>query len=244
LLVSIIFDFFLLSTHPASDMAKRNTRRNSPQSSEFSDDGANEAVGWQAQKSASTRNSIVEAAIKSFVELGYASTTTTAIAERAGLSRGAMLHHFPSKVDIVRAAVDYLHAKRLKAIRKSNAKVPSEGDRVRQGVDAYWSHVQHPLFVAFFELSVAARTDPELASILRPAQEAFERESLQTTVDVFPEWHGDTEYFELAFDLSRYLLEGMAISFLTHKETKRDKRVLQFLEDSLRELRRKSAAAR
>src|SRR5579871_6267699 len=80
-------------------------------------------AGWQAQKSASTRTLIIEAAIKCLVELGYARTTTTVIAEKAGLSRGAMLHHFPSKMGIVRAAVDYLHAKRLRAFRKAMAKV-------------------------------------------------------------------------------------------------------------------------
>ena len=193
-------------------------------------------LGWQAQKSASTRNLIVEAAVKCFVDLGYARTTTTVIAEKAGLSRGAMLHHFPSKLDVVRAAVDYLHAKRLRALRKAMAKDSRDGDHVHQGVDTYWSHVNHPLFVAFFELAVAARTDRELADILRPAQESFEREWHQATLEVFPEWRGKGENFDLAFDLSRYLLEGMAISFLTHKETERDKRVLGYLEQKIREL--------
>src|SRR5687767_13834636 len=118
-------------------------------------------AGWQAQKSASTRNLIIEAAIECFIKLGYARTTTTAIAERAGLSRGAMLHHFPSKIDIVRAAVEHLHAKRLRAFRKSAQRAAPGGDRVAQSVEAYWAHAKHPMFVAFFELSVAARTDPE-----------------------------------------------------------------------------------
>ena len=220
-------------------MAKRSNRRTgSRQEASVADAEQPAAAGWQAQKSASTRSLIVDAAIKCFVDLGYARTTTTAIAERAGLSRGAMLHHFPSKIDIVRAAVDHLHAKRLKALRKAMMRPSGETDSVRQGVDAYWSHVKHPMFVAFFELSVAARTDDELASILRPAQEAFERDWNKATRDVFPEWHGNQEAFELGLDLSRYLLEGMAISFLTHKENERDKRVLQYLEDKLRELRR------
>jgi AcrR family transcriptional regulator len=195
------------------------------------------SLGWQAQKSASTRNLIIEAAIKCFVELGYARTTTTVIAEKAGLSRGAMLHHFPSKIAVVRAAVEHLHAKRLRAFRKSMAKPAGAGDHVRQGVDAYWSHVKHPMFVAFFELAVASRTDPELASILRPVQESFDREWHDTALDLFPEWRGKGDKFDLALDLSRYVLEGMAISFLTHKETERDKRVLRYLEEKLRELR-------
>ncbi len=193
-------------------------------------------VGWQAQKSASTRTQIIESAIKCLVELGYARTTTAVIADRAGLSRGAMLHHFPSKMDIVRAAVDYLHAKRLRAIRKAMAKEPVDGDHVKLGVQSYWAHVKHPWFVAFFELAVAARTDKELAAILFPAQEAFEREFYTTSLDLFPEWKRKGEKFLLGFDLSRYVMEGMAISFLTHKETERDQRVLRYLEEKLKEL--------
>lgn len=199
-------------------------------------ESASETLGWQAQKSASTRNLIIEAAIKCFVDLGYARTTTTLIAQQAGLSRGAMLHHFPSKLDIVRAAVEYLHAKRLRAFRKAVSKPSITGDHVHQGVEAYWAHVRHPLFVAFFELAVAARTDNELADILRPAQESFEKEWYDAALEVFPEWRGRGEKFDLALDLSRYVLEGMAVSFLTHKETERDKRVLKYLEEKIRDL--------
>jgi len=206
-------------------------RRNSPR------EDSQEPAGWQAQKSAATRNLIVEAAIKCFVDLGYARTTTTAIADKAGLSRGAMLHHFPSKVDIVRAAVEHLHAKRLRAFRRAVQRSPVEGDRVRSNLDAYWQHVRHPMFVAFFELVVAARTDPELAAILRPAQEAFEDEWHRTAREVFTEWRTDDPNFDVALDLTRYVLEGMAISFLVHKEDERDRRVLNYLEDKLRELR-------
>jgi len=193
-------------------------------------------LGWQAQKSASTRTQIIESAIKCFVEYGYSRTTTPLIASKAGLSRGAMLHHFPSKLAVVRAAVEYLHAKRLRAFRKAVLKPTTDGDHVRQSVEAYWQHVRHPMFVAFFELAVAARTDKELADILKPAQEGFEREWYQAAVELFPEWKGSGDRFDLGFDLARYVMEGMAISFLTHKETERDKRVLQYLEEKLKEL--------
>lgn len=197
-----------------------------------------EILGWQAQKSASTRNAILESAINCIVELGYAGTTTTAIASKAGLSRGAMLHHFPSKIDVVRAAVEHLHNKRLKAFRRAMTRSAPPGvDRVLLGVDAFFDHVRHPLFVAFFELSMAARTDPELAGILRPTQEAFEREWYRTAREVFPEWKGREEQFDIALDLSRYVMEGMAISFLTHRGTERDKRVLEYLVAKLHELR-------
>jgi AcrR family transcriptional regulator len=201
-------------------------------------DGATEELGWQAQKSAATRNAILDSAIACIVEYGYRGTTTTAIAQKAGLSRGAMLHHFPSKLDIIRGAVEHLHSKRLKAFRRAMTRAPASGqDRVLLGVDAFFDHVRHPLFVAFLELSLAARTDPELAGILQPTAEAFEREWYQTAKEVFPEWRGRDEQFDIALDLSRYVMEGLAISSLTHRGGDRDRRVLRYLADKLHELR-------
>ncbi len=197
--------------------------------------------GWQAQKSAATRRLILDSAIRRFVELGYARTTTTAIAEEAGLSRGAMLHHFPSKIDVVKGAIEYLHSKRLKAFRRAMSRPidPTE-DRIMLAVRAFWEHVQHPMFVAFFELSVAARTDPELAAILRPSQEAFEREWYATARDVFPEWENAGPQFDLALNLSRFVLEGMAVSFMTQADAAQGERLLVYLADKLRELRSSS----
>jgi AcrR family transcriptional regulator len=195
-----------------------------------------EEPGWQAQKSALTRTQITEAAIRCFVEHGYSQTTTTLIADKAGLSRGAMLHHFPSKLAVVTASVEYLHAKRLRAFRKAVNRPSVNGDHLRQSLEAYWAHVHHPMFVAFFELAVAARTDKELAAILRPAQEAFEKEWYDAAVEVFPEWKGRGVKFDIALDLVRYVIEGMAISFVTHKESERDKRILEYLDEKIHEL--------
>ena len=176
--------------------------------------------------------------MRCFVELGYSGTTTTVIANKAGLSRGAMLHHFPSKIDIVRAAVEHLHAKRLKAFRKSIDRLPRDGSRPRRALEAYWEHVKHPMYVAFLELWVAARTDPELAAILAPAQDSFEREWYSTAVDLFPEWKESGENFDLALDLVHYVMDGMAVSFLTHEHGDQEKRLLNYLEDQLRALAR------
>lgn len=211
-------------------MTERATRANEPE--------PEKEPSWQAQKSAATRKLIIEAAIRCFVDLGYASTTTTRIARAAGLSRGAMLHHFPSKLDIVKAAVEHLHAKRLRAFRRATAQAPPAGKgRVHIAVQAFWQHVRHPMYVAFFELSVAARTDPDLEAILKPAQAAFDAEWHKTASEVFPEWSSDEAALDLALDLCRYLLEGMAVSALTRDEPEREQHLLEYLEDTLRTLR-------
>ncbi|HKJ15937.1 MAG TPA: TetR/AcrR family transcriptional regulator [Xanthomonadales bacterium] len=195
--------------------------------------------GWQARKSAATRNQIITAAIQCIVELSYSNTTTLKIAEKAGLSRGATLHHFPSKMDIIRAAVEYLHEKRLQAFRRSIKEIPNDADLPRMAVRAYWAHVNHPIYVAFFELSVAARTDEDLRNILRPAQLAFDKEWYEIAREVFPEWQSDPEAFDLALDLCQQLMEGMAISRFTHAREDDKEVLLNYLEQKIRELKPK-----
>jgi AcrR family transcriptional regulator len=192
--------------------------------------------GWQAQKSAATREQILSAAVRCIVDLGYSRTTTMKIAERAGLSRGATLHHFPSKLDIIRAAVDYLHERRLRAFRTSVQSIPDGSDRIKAATDAYWAHATHPIFVAFFELSVAARTDKELRKILHPAQQSFDEEWYKVAQEVFPEWQSDKEAFDLALSLVQHLMEGIAVSGITHPRSDGHEKLHQYLVETLREL--------
>ncbi|MFK7956300.1 MAG: TetR/AcrR family transcriptional regulator [Lysobacterales bacterium] len=192
--------------------------------------------GWQAHKSSSTREQILNAAVQCILTIGYANTTTMMIAREAGISRGATLHHFPSKLDIIKATVDFLYGKRIRALRNSTKGLPQEGDRVKLAVRAYWEQVSHPLFIAFFELSVAARHDEELRKILVPAQRKFDKEWYLAALEGFPEWEADEEAFNLALSLTQKLMEGIAISHLMHPREGTDEPLLEFLETQIRAL--------
>jgi AcrR family transcriptional regulator len=193
--------------------------------------------GWQARKSAATRDQIISSATRCIVELSYSKTTMMKISEKAGLSRGATLHHFPSKKDIIRAVVDYLHDKRIQAFRRAIREIPEDADMAHLAVQAYSVNVNHPIYTALFELSVAARTDDELREILHPAQLAFDREWYETAWDLFPDWHSDRKSFDLALNLCQQLMEGMAISNLTHARDHDRDQLLSYLEEKVRELR-------
>ena len=117
--------------------------------------------GWQARKSAATRDQIVGAAIRCIVESSYSKTTMMRISERAGLSRGATLHHFPSKMDIIRAVVAFLHEKRIQAFRRSIKEIPANADMAHMAIQAYSDHVNHPIYVALFELSIRPGVVPD-----------------------------------------------------------------------------------
>jgi AcrR family transcriptional regulator len=194
--------------------------------------------GWQARKSASTRLQIVEATLRCFVKLGYFHTTTPAIAEEAGLSRGAMLHHFPSRMDVVRAAVQHLHAKRLIAFRAAVDGLPAGANRAHAALRAHWAQLRHPLYSVFIELYVAARTDPELADILEPADAAFVRELRATATEVVPEWRDRGRNFDLGYDLVICALQGLALNMLRNHETEPNEEFLRYLEQRVDELAR------
>lgn len=166
----------------------------------------------QSLKSAQTRAKLIDATIRCIVKVGYANTTTPQVAAEAGLSRGAMLHHFENGAAIIKAAIVELHEKRLRAFRRA---ADTENHDVDTLVRTYWRQVQKPAFVAFHELALAARTHPELARILQPLQVEYRERFNQQAVQLFPEWQTDPERFRLAMTLSQTMLEGMAINLLT-----------------------------
>jgi AcrR family transcriptional regulator len=121
----------------------------------------------QAERSAATQEKLLDAALECLVELGYSGTTTTVVAERAGVSRGAQLHHFPTRAALVAAAVEHLYARLTDAYQTRFARHHGT-DRLRAAIDLLWSMFTEPRYTAVLELFTAARTDAELRAHLRP----------------------------------------------------------------------------
>lgn len=117
----------------------------------------------QAQRSAAMRVRLLDATIDCLVTYGYAGTTTPRIAELAGVTRGAQVHHFRSKEDLVVAAVEHLAQQRTQAAIRELGQVDSIPDPVTTALDFLWESHQGPMFIATVELWVAARTDRALA---------------------------------------------------------------------------------
>ena len=192
--------------------------------------------GWQAEKSALMRQQILEAAIRCFVKLGYARTTTTEIAQEAGVSRGAMVHHFSNKERLIKAAVEHLHDRRVASFRDAIANIDPKSDRQTEGIERYWDLLSDPTFVAFHELTFAARTDPTLEAIVGPAVREFEAEWYEQAKQSFPEWADTGRLFDLAMDLTQFLMEGMAIHSMMDDNSARYQRLRRYLVNRLKEI--------
>ncbi len=117
----------------------------------------------QAQRSAETRTRLLEATIECLVKYGYAGTTTPRVAEMAGLTRGAQVHHFGSRDDLMLAAIQHLATTRTATV------VPEYGLRMARAqepleaiLDIVWDIHTDAMFIPIVELWVAGRTDPTL----------------------------------------------------------------------------------
>jgi AcrR family transcriptional regulator len=124
----------------------------------------------QEERRAATRGALLDAAIACLVDHGYEGTTTGRVCERAGLSRGAHLHHFGTRPALVAAALEELAMRRLDEIRGELASLPPGEERIEQALDAIWGWFTGPLFQASIDLAAAARTDEELRAQLAPVE--------------------------------------------------------------------------
>jgi len=126
----------------------------------------------QAERSASTRTALLDAAIETLIDSGYASLTTRRVGERAGLSQGAQQHHFRSKADLVAAAIGRLFEHVVAAALSSPIEADTERGRAEALLDRVWEVDDHPIAHAVIDVLVAARTDDALARTVRPVVKA------------------------------------------------------------------------
>ena len=170
---------------------------------------------WQQRKSALTRQRIVEAGFQCLVENGYSGLTTAAVAERCGLSRGAMHHHFPTRLELVADVVDHVFYQRMQGFLRdyfAALKVRGEEEMVEVACSAHWQSVQTREYAAYLELAAAARTDAELAHYFDPAARRYDEVWVAEMIEAFPQYRDHWDALKLANDIVTTTHIGMVMS--------------------------------
>ena len=180
----------------------------------------------QQERSRATQQRLLEATVECLVERGWSGATTTVIAERAGVSRGAQLHHYPTRAALVLAAVTHLADRRADELREEAGNLTADrGERLDRVIDMLAALFTGPLFVAALELWVAARTDPELRSALVPLEDRVGREMHRLTVQLLEADEtrpGVREAVQATLDL----LRGLGVANLLHDDSRRRAQLL------------------
>ena len=153
------------------------------------------------------------ATIDCIVDKGYAGASTTEICKRAGVSRGAQLHHYPTKAQLVAAAVEWLFETRHAELRDKMARV-GEADRLDAAGDALWEIYSGPTLQAWMELVVASRTDPALRDRVAGVDRRFFEQAQLTFARVF----GDTPQTAAATRMLTSLFDGLALHYVINPD--------------------------
>ncbi len=196
------------------------------------------APARQQDRSRLTQRRLLDATVECLIEVGWAATTTTLVAERAGVSRGAQLHHYPTKAALVLAAVEHLIRRRGEELQAEAATLPSlpSVQRVDRVVDLLAATFTGPLFAAALELWVAARTDPSLREALVPVEAQFGRDVHRLAVTLLgadESRPGVRQTVQATLDLLRGL--GVA-NLLTDDTVRRDALLAEWKQQLVRHL--------
>lgn len=125
--------------------------------------------GRQQEKSAEARRRICEATLDCLAEHGYHGTSTTRIVQRAGVSRGALQHHFPTKEDVIVATTHHLFRQVIGATERRARRLQAGPEGFRAFIDYLWGKLfDTPRYSAMLELMIAARTDDSLQARMLP----------------------------------------------------------------------------
>ena len=169
----------------------------------------------QAERTATTRAALLAATVDTLVERGYRATTTQDVARRAGVSYGALLHHFPTTGGLLSAALEHVLEARIAEFRKAMADLPPGTATRDAAIDVLWSMFKGPTFTAWLEMSVAARTDTELAQAFERVAREFAETSVEQYREMFPEdAAADPELPRIAIAMLFTFLDGLAMARL------------------------------
>lgn len=163
----------------------------------------------QALKGENLRKAALESAVDCLARMPYSEISTALIAERAGVSRGGMQYYFPTRLDLLRSVVAYLHAQRLEIFRKDLLSIREHPDLIGALIDLHWQHLNEREFIAYQELVLAARSEPELAEMLASSYRGFLAEWHEIARQLIG-WHAEDPVAARAGNVAHYLLEGMA----------------------------------
>ena len=192
----------------------------------------------QEQKSTKMRETILESALDCLAEHGYGNMTHNLICQKAQVSRGALLHHYPSSQDLMVAVIDYAFYKHMLTFSKMVSSLPDESRMDRNTAIALdFQMCQSREMLVYLEMRAVSRTNSELRSIFVPRARHHDLVWKEELLKVFPEWRDDMRKLDLSRRLTRAILEGMIMSRELWRDTEAEWTLVAVTADLLRKIR-------
>ncbi len=183
----------------------------------------------QADRSAETRVQLITAAVTLLHKIGFAGVTTANIAKEAGVTTGALHHHFPTKFELLFTVYDHLAERVLEGFTKQENLATNGRLNVPELVRYFWGVYGDPEYWAIWEILIGTRTDadarPQAVSDRMDAIREVRYRWLESHVDM---GEAKKEIFEL-LEFTLIAIRGLSLERLFHKEEAYFERHLQTL---------------
>jgi AcrR family transcriptional regulator len=177
-------------------------------------------------RSRATRRRLLTAAVECLAELGWAGTTVQVVAGRAGVSRGAAQHHFPTREDLVTGAIEQMRQIRAGEIARAAATLPRGRRRTEAVLEILFSLYSGPVFRAALQLWVAAGADRGLREQVAPLEAELGRHAHRMALDLLradERQPGVRETVQATMDLVR----GLGLADLLTDDSRRRAQILR-----------------
>lgn len=187
----------------------------------------------QALKAKATREKIIDAVVTIINDQGFASASSTAISKKAGITWGAVQHHYGNKNEILVAVLEMASDKYATILRDPRLLTGPLADRVDILVDSIWNHYKSDLYFAFSEIVMASRgKDSELTPHIRKLNEKLERNMLAMT-GMFDRHDMDQEHINDSLRYAHRFLAGFAMDRVFDPKMPYEKRHIERLKHYL-----------
>lgn len=183
----------------------------------------------QEERRAETRRKLIDATIQALQEHGAARMTMADVAEKAGLTRGAIQYHFDTPTELLKATVVEI-AERMGGMIDIGALRGMElGPRIDALIDANWKAYTSGNYIAFLEIAVQGRIDPELGQVVRETLAEIELSRADTWTEIFADT-GRTRDEIIAWRTAlQVMARGLALSkMIAHQDAIVDPQVERF----------------
>lgn len=179
----------------------------------------------QADRTAETRSALIEAAIQVIHRTGYNSATTAAIADEAGVSRGAIIYQFGTRAQLMSEVIASVYEREHRQYELLQRQ-GHDGSAIGEWPDMLWEVLSQPSGMAVIEILQASRSDRELAELVRPAQERIELISAQGMLGRFG-WTDEKEMLA-AVRLFVWAIRGLSIAQVLVRDPSEIERSIRF----------------
>jgi len=179
----------------------------------------------QQDRSRLTRRRLLDAAVDSLAQVGWTATSVAMVAGRAGVSRGAAQHYFPTRESLFVAVIEHITSQRLAELAAGGERLPTGPGRTVAVLELLVGIYTGPLFRAALQVWTAATSEEALRARLLPLEAELGRRSHAEAVRLLGADEarpGVRETVQATLDLAR----GLGLADVLRDDSRRRRRVL------------------